>query len=234
MLDNQSLGSMYIHKDQANKLLDEVFRNNHEKLNEANDFLANLAKEDDWSFVIKSHALIEASVTNLITSVLGNEQIYNLIERLPLSDTRIGKIVFGKNLGILDDNQRRFIKWYSELRNHLVHKVENIDFSFEEHWKTLDKNQRNACLEAIDTAGTKKTPNTDFRNLIEKQTKIALWITIISLISFNEAYASQPNLQKNIDKTAASTTQAHIKDQDKLIKAQNDLIQILEEALNEK
>jgi len=34
------------------------------------DFYNNLLKEDDWSFVIKLHSLIEASVTHLLTETL--------------------------------------------------------------------------------------------------------------------------------------------------------------------
>ena len=39
-------------------------------------FLEGLRAEDDWSFIIKVHALIEAAVSHLLCSVLGKATLH--------------------------------------------------------------------------------------------------------------------------------------------------------------
>jgi hypothetical protein len=38
-------------------------------------FIGDLAHEDDWSFVIKSHALFEGALTHLLTTTLDRNEL---------------------------------------------------------------------------------------------------------------------------------------------------------------
>jgi hypothetical protein len=222
----QTLGlKMYLKKTDAQDLLRTFSDKVGSKLQETNEFLAHLAEEDDWSFVIKSHALIEATVTRLITSTLGDKRISPPLERLPLSDNQMGKIAIAKQLGVLDGPQRKFIKWYSELRNSLVHKVENIEFSFSEHWAGLDQNQKKAWKKTIDWSRKTNEPNKDFCKLIENQIKTALWLSILTLIGICETNASQAEMMKKIDTTADGNTKEYLDRQEELIGIQSKLIE---------
>src|SRR5690242_8323284 len=78
-----------------------------------------LIDEDDWSFVIKVHALIEAAVTHLLVIASGKNELENIYTFLELSDSRTGKLAFVRELGLLENKYRRFIKTLSELRNKL-------------------------------------------------------------------------------------------------------------------
>ncbi len=54
-----------------------------QNLNLPSGFLERLVEEDDWSFLIKSHAVVEAALTHLITS-RADPSLRPLFLRLPL------------------------------------------------------------------------------------------------------------------------------------------------------
>lgn len=89
-----------------------------------------LTKGDDWSFVIKIHALLEAALTHLLASELERPELTDILSKIETSDKRAGKVAFVKALKLLDEDHRRFINALSELRNVLVHDIRNTSFSF--------------------------------------------------------------------------------------------------------
>ena len=101
-------------------------------------FLENLRDQDDWSFVIKIHAIFEAATAHLLCQVLQREELAEALSFLELSDKRRGKIAFVAALGLLEKADRRFISSLSELRNSLVHDVRNSTFNLSEHVGRMD------------------------------------------------------------------------------------------------
>jgi hypothetical protein len=100
---------------------------------------------DDWSFVIRCHAVIEALVSALLAAHL-DPRLVPLFERLELGDVDSGKLAFAKALGLLSNDQRRFISLLSMLRNRLAHNPRHLSFDFDSYFESLDKNQRaNFC-----------------------------------------------------------------------------------------
>jgi len=96
-------------------------------------FLLDLYREkNDWSFIIKLHALIEGVSTQLLLSDLSDERLGDVIAHLEMSNTRTGKIAFLKALGLVDRDDRAYIAALSELRNALVHRIENVNFSLDD------------------------------------------------------------------------------------------------------
>ena len=96
---------------------------------------------DDWSFVIRSHAVIEALVSALLATQL-DRRLVPLFNRLELGDVDFGKLAFAKALGLLSSDQRRFISLLSTLRNKLAHNPKHLSFNFDAYFESLDKNQR--------------------------------------------------------------------------------------------
>jgi len=94
-------------------------------------FVRRLLREDDWSFVIKFHALFEAVCTHLLLHHFKEPNLAELFSRLELSNKMTGKIVFLGKLELLNADNRRFISTLSELRNSLVHDVRNSEFSLD-------------------------------------------------------------------------------------------------------
>jgi hypothetical protein len=112
-------------------------------------FCERLRDEDDWSFVIKLHALIEAAVTHLLVIKLGHETLMPIFARLGLGQAQTGKLAFAHRLELLDSRERGFVRWLSEVRNQVVHDVRNVAFDLAEHVKRLDANQKKKFLKVV-------------------------------------------------------------------------------------
>lgn len=95
-------------------------------------FFRKLLDEDDWSFVIKLHALFEAACTHLLLYHFREPNLAHVFSRLELSSKTTGKLEFLGQLGLLGKERRRFIASLSELRNSLVHDVRNCGFDLQD------------------------------------------------------------------------------------------------------
>lgn len=111
-----------------------------EKVGAPEGFFGKLLGEDDWSFIIKLHALFEAACTHLLLYHFGEPALADVIGRLELSGKSTGKIEFLGRLQLLGKEKRRFIASLSELRNSLVHDVRNAEFKLKEFVATLEPN----------------------------------------------------------------------------------------------
>ncbi|MEZ5541063.1 MAG: hypothetical protein R3F42_03370 [Pseudomonadota bacterium] len=80
-----------------------------EGLGLAKGFFVRLVTEDDWSFVIKLHALYEAAISKLITEKFGESRLESFVSRLELGDRARGKLRLAKDLELLDEEERKFI-----------------------------------------------------------------------------------------------------------------------------
>lgn len=109
-----------------------------------NGFFLRLLKEDDWSFVIKAHALVEAAVSQLLTHHAGDSRLAKIFEQFEHANTRTGKLAFTQALQLLNDDEHHFLRNFAKLRNDLVHNVRNVRFLFTGYIAAMDKNQRSA------------------------------------------------------------------------------------------
>jgi hypothetical protein len=101
------------------------------KIGVRENFFKDLLLEDDWSFVIKLHALFEAACTHLLLFHFKELELTDVFARLELSNKATGKIAFLSRLGLLGKENRRLVAALSEMRNSLVHDVRNAEFSLE-------------------------------------------------------------------------------------------------------
>ncbi len=108
--------------------------------------------EDDWSFVIKTHAFLEAALTHLLADHLGKEDLLPVFAYLETSNVRTGKLAFVKAFDLLDKGARRFIHTLSELRNDLVHEISNVSFTFAAYVSGLSDKERKEFIAAFDYA----------------------------------------------------------------------------------
>jgi hypothetical protein len=117
---------------------DKGILNLEQKVGLESGFFAALYDEDDWSFVIKLHALMEAACTHLLMFHFNEPALVDVLSRLELSGKTVGKTVFLGKLGLLGKEYRRFISALSELRNDLVHDIRNSRFTLHEFVASLD------------------------------------------------------------------------------------------------
>lgn len=84
-------------------------------------FIDNLINDDDWSLVIKSHALLESACADMLCHYFGKYELADIFAQLDMSNKKYGKAAFISSLNLLSKPERRFISELSELRNELVH-----------------------------------------------------------------------------------------------------------------
>jgi len=171
-------------------LFDEAIHEIEKEIKVPEGFFKGLLNEDDWSFIIKIHALIEAVISFLLVKSLSKPKLKNVISFLELSNTRTGKLAFIKDLNLLKKKHRRFIKCLSEIRNSLTHNVSNVGINLDGFFNELNKQKRDEyingiCLENkddIEIAGKKIT----YVNFVRENLKIGIWYACIDL--FTEVY----------------------------------------------
>jgi hypothetical protein len=168
------------------------------------DFFQELfAQGNDWTFIIKSHALLESAITHLIVADLERNELAPLIANLEMSNTRVGKVAFAKELRLLNKDYRAFLRNLSELRNQLVHDIRNTAFTFQKHNTDLSKIVKK-CIkssslmlkEEIDISG-KKIAREKFSN---ENPRFSILIAILSILSsiYNAVGIEDPLLRRLI------------------------------------
>ncbi|WP_152136839.1 hypothetical protein [Plesiomonas shigelloides] len=105
------------------------------------DFFRKLADEDDWSFVIKLHALFEGVCSHLLTYHFREQKLEKIFSRLELSNKSTGKIAILSELGLLQDSHKKLLYKLSEIRNSLVHDIRNSEFDLIAMVGEMDKSQ---------------------------------------------------------------------------------------------
>lgn len=98
-------------------------------------FLFGLSREDDWTLVIKLHALIEAAIEEVVVrrcfaSAADNEgrddaAIARLVGRMPF-DGRVSKLSLVKAFRLLDEDHFEFVVTLAEVRNRYAHRPSNF------------------------------------------------------------------------------------------------------------
>jgi hypothetical protein len=101
-------------------------------------FFISLGAEGDWSFVIKTHALIEAALAHLIEKKLAEPDVSLYVGHLPIGG-RNGKVALALALKLIDSQAARFIDQISKIRNRCVHRVLDVNLSLVAYVKDLNE-----------------------------------------------------------------------------------------------
>jgi hypothetical protein len=111
----------------------EALRRMARDLGVPENLIAELFDEpNDWSFIIKAHALIEAALTEVLTVAIGREQLRGVVSRMSTGDKRQGKLAFAKSLGLLGKTVLRFVETLGRIRNQFVHDVHSVTLRIED------------------------------------------------------------------------------------------------------
>jgi hypothetical protein len=144
-----------------------------------NNFLWNLRNEDDWSAIIKLHALLETAVTHLLVRFFGRDELQDVFATMELGNARTGKLVFLGKLNCLEKNHRRFIRKLSEIRNKLVHDIRNVQFSLPEYVNELTPDQYKVFLDDLGILEERTPP----REWVQKNSKVLFVFAGIGCLS---------------------------------------------------
>jgi hypothetical protein len=130
------------------KSIIKTLRNFEEQLKAPEGSLATLPFLDDWSMVIKAHALVEGAVSQLLAAAL-DQRLQGLFSRLELGHEVTGKLEFCKALGLLTSSERGFVRKLSEVRNKLAHDHTYLSFTFDGYIAKMEKKQRTSFYESV-------------------------------------------------------------------------------------
>jgi len=104
----------------------EKIRDLERELGLPEGFYRKLLKDDDWSFVIRLSSLVEAACTHALTHRLHAPELADALAFLSQS-ARIGML---EDLDAVTKEQARILRRLATLRNGLVHKISNVEFTF--------------------------------------------------------------------------------------------------------
>ena len=164
-------------------------------------FYLKLLDEHDWGFVSKLHSLFEGAATHILNRRLGEGIIELALSHLDFGHTKYRKVTLLSNLDILNSKQVSFLQLLTELRNKLVHRIENVAFSFEDYLRGFDKNKKKSfcdrigynCNDPILVAGQKISRN----EFIIANPKLSIWLTASDVLACLRVEEEFVNLEKD-------------------------------------
>ncbi|VXC32329.1 hypothetical protein [Pseudomonas sp. 8O] len=184
-------------------------------------FIDNLINEDDWSLIIKSHALLESACADMLCHYFGKYEIGDIFAHLDMSNKKYGKIAFISALKLLSKAERRFISELSELRNMLVHNVSNATFSLENYVSSLTTDKQKNLHSALNLRlkiVSYKNEVIEGVDLLIKRPKFLIWSSLtqcLSSIYIQDVFAIKRNeLLSNALEKIKSAGPIHIKQED--------------------
>ncbi|MEO8366585.1 MAG: hypothetical protein ABI538_10300 [Pseudoxanthomonas sp.] len=146
-----------------------------------------LFNEDDWSFVIKLNALIEAACTHALYARLHAPELAGPLASLDLGNSKHGKVALLRTLGALNSEQTSVLQMLYELRNSLAHNITQVSFSFATHLSGFDKKQRANFIKRAGH-GVKEIVGLEGQAVsrdvfVIENPKLSLWITVAEIIA---------------------------------------------------
>lgn len=81
--------------------------------------------DNDWSFLIKLQAIVEAGIVRVVTRKIGAEELMPFVSRLAVDGTT-GKLKLALILGVMDEPQAKYVRQLANIRNRFAHSIENI------------------------------------------------------------------------------------------------------------
>jgi hypothetical protein len=150
-------------------------------------FYERLIREDDWSFVIKLHALLEAACAHILATRLHAPELEQSLAYLDLANSKCGKVVLLRELGAITADQATILRRLAELRNALVHNITKVAFSFPAYVASRDKQQLDHFITSFghgvaDTVhiGQQVVSRKEF---VQSNPKLALWLTAAEVLA---------------------------------------------------
>jgi hypothetical protein len=149
--------------DLRKEQLDVVEKELEPELELPKGFFRQLYQADDWTFIIKLHALIESALTHLIDSLFETDSVVSFLGTLDIGGGRHSKVALLQIMNQIEPDEAKVVRGLSKIRNRLVHNIRHVAFDLKAYARELDAN------ELIDFAATTCAPYADPEKSAEKQ-----------------------------------------------------------------
>jgi hypothetical protein len=164
---------------------DEAVRALEQELGITEGFLTSLMNTDvdDWSFVIKLHALTEAALTHLITIALGREELRDFFAEMQMGHARRGKIGIARRLSLIDDRLVKFIMALGRIRNRFAHRPHSVGDRIEQFVDSIPVSERDSFWRTLayfgdgDTVINVAGNTVDILTFTRNNPKFAVWLS---------------------------------------------------------
>jgi hypothetical protein len=114
-------------------------------------FYARLLEEhDDWSFLVKIHALFEGAlslVAKHVSTLPDTDPPPDMTDWDDLSYP--ARLEIALQLGVLEPDFYRFLLWLGKARNQLVHNLKFLNFNLRKYYDNLNLVDRDFAIDAI-------------------------------------------------------------------------------------
>ncbi|HEX4976128.1 MAG TPA: hypothetical protein VFV48_09625 [Pseudomonadales bacterium] len=198
---------MPIHKKYAKEISKGIEAELRTRIFGSLDFMSRLDNDDDWSFVIKVQALIEAAVTEAVIAKVGEGAIQGIVERLPLADKQVGKLALAKQLNLMSKEQLRFVRRMAELRNRLAHRVQDLNFNLSEYVDALDQSQLRDWKESVAWFAIGRDDPQPWLQGAKEKPRLVLYFSVVMLLSLLHLAKVEAETPRKIDAAALRTAE---------------------------
>jgi len=162
-----------------------------------------LVDENDWSFVIKTHALIESVLTRLIQTTVHPEGLKEFVTTFDLSGGRHSKVALLRNCDLLEDSEAKFVRGLSKIRNRLVHNVRYTSYDLSkflsEHFSENDQDDfvQNTCR--VYTEGKDLRRGSEARALCLEKPRLHIWLCALHVAAMATMRTQNAALRVEVD-----------------------------------
>ncbi|MDC7228381.1 MAG: hypothetical protein PQJ61_16580 [Spirochaetales bacterium] len=154
------------------KYIEEQLNELREKSFEYNHFLATIAKEDDWTFIIKAHAFIETIISELLINYVNKKGFNNHFTKMGFYK----KVDLLSDLDLCTKEQKKFLHYLGKIRNKIVHNIDGLNFKFKRYINELSKEELSEFKNVM------KIFEEDYdEQMLIDDTKYVIWLILISI-----------------------------------------------------
>ena len=148
-------------------------------------FFHDLQSEDDWSLVVKLHALLETACSVLLAEELGHPEITDPFSKVQMGNRGNGKLAFIYTLNLLQKHEIAFLEILGVLRNKFAHNVASTGISLNAVIETMNPEERRKCRKALAMKATINSQGREYpaSELVEKQPEVAIWVFSSQILS---------------------------------------------------
>jgi len=158
--------------------LDEAIDQFEQGLGLPKNFYHDLIKQDDWSFVIKTHALLEALLTQVISITVGKPELDKILGKLTFANTSTGKLAFAKELALIGDIDMNYLRTLTKIRNNFVHNISSVANSLESEISKLSLSEKLSIIKMTNPDWTPEKETT-FKIFLDGAPKqVISWATL--------------------------------------------------------
>src|SRR5437667_10155251 len=114
-----------------------------------------MTEPDDWSFILKLHAILESALTSLLDKRLPAEDFHNT-----MTFARKIQLVFELPECSRDPEYRSFFFSLNSLRNRFAHSARHIFADFSTVFRDIPPSKRRSLMEALGVAAMTRQADT--------------------------------------------------------------------------